>query len=57
MKPYDKMTADELREYIAQRIRETKAPELLRELIELMTELIEKEVIAASDDRQPPDAA
>ena len=38
----DRMSADELREYIAQRIRETEYPELLWELINLMTELINK---------------
>lgn len=57
MPDIDRMTADELREYIAQRIRETQFPELLRELITLMTELIEKEVVPDNDDTQPPRAA
>lgn len=57
MPDIDRMTADELREYIAQRIRETNAADLLRELIELMTELIEKEVVQDTDDTQPPRAA
>lgn len=56
MPDIERMSADELREYIAQRIRETQFPELLRELITLMTELVEKEVTPDNDDTQPPRA-
>lgn len=52
----DRMSADELREYIAQRIRETEYPELLWELINLMAELIEKGGDNGST-QEPPQAA
>lgn len=52
----DRMSADELREYIAQRIREIQYPELLWELIDLMAELIEKGGDTGST-QEPPDAA
>lgn len=38
----DRMSTNELREYIAQRIRETSDPDLLRELLEYIGELINK---------------
>lgn len=56
MPDIDRMTADELREYIAQRIRETEYPELLWELINLMAELINKGGDTDST-QKPPDAA
>lgn len=56
MERRDDMTADELREYIAQRIREIQYPELLWELIDLMAELIEKGGDTGST-QEPPDAA
>ena len=55
MPDIDRMTADELREYIAQRIRETEYPELLRELINLMAELISKGGDTGST-QEPPQA-
>lgn len=42
MKHHDDMTESELREYIAERIRATSDPDLLRELINFMGELINK---------------
>ncbi len=56
MPDIERMSADELREYIAQRILETEYPDLLRELINLMAELIEK---GGDKDTtyEPPDAA
>lgn len=48
----ERMSADELRNYIAARIRETSEPDLLKELLEYIGDLIKKVKKGAEDENK-----